>query len=122
MGVEVEGRRSRCWGCKQLGQVVKFCPPKDQQNAAVTTVSEQPTKGTKEKYPSQIQSKTIDHPKTDEGWTEVTRKKDPPPKKTEERRSANASPSKNPEPEPVSHQNPQQNQLQQHLHRNQLQG
>ena len=70
MMVIVEGRRSRCWGCKQLGHIAKFCPPKDQQNATAATVatatkvitasisSEQPTKGTAEKDPGSVQSKT----------------------------------------------------------------
>ena len=69
MMVVVEGRRPRCWGCRQLGHIAKFCSPKDQRNATTTTattatiVSEQPTKGTKGKDPGQVQSKTNDHPK-----------------------------------------------------------
>ena len=71
MMVVVSGRRPRCWGCKQLGHIAKFCLKKDQQNAAVTTVttatisSEPPTKATKEKDPGQVQSKPIEHSRTD---------------------------------------------------------
>ena len=69
----VECRRPRCWGCKRLSHFAKFCPQKDQQNATTTTattatiISEQPTKETKGKDPGQVQFKTNDHPKTDEG-------------------------------------------------------
>ena len=37
MMVVVEDRRPCCWGCKQLGHIAKFCPRKDQKNAAATT-------------------------------------------------------------------------------------
>ena len=85
MMVAAEGRRLRCWGCKQLGHIAKFCSKKDQHNAAATKIttvttatisSEQPTKATAEKDPGPVQSKTSDQPKADEGWTEVTRKKE----------------------------------------------
>ena len=39
MMMVVEERRPRCWGYKQLGHIAKFCPQKDQQNAAATTVT-----------------------------------------------------------------------------------
>ena len=77
MMVVVEGRRPRCWGCKQIGHIAKFCPPKNQQkdrNAdttiATTTISKQQNK--KKQGPGQVQLKINDH----EGWTEVSRGKE----------------------------------------------
>ena len=29
--VMVEGRRPRCWGCKQIGHIAKFLPPEDRK-------------------------------------------------------------------------------------------
>ena len=41
MMVMVEGRRPRCWGCKQIGHIAKFCPQrpenKEKASAASTT-------------------------------------------------------------------------------------
>ena len=85
MMVVVEGRRSRCWGCKQVGHIAKFCPQKAQDAgtentaataaAATTTINnKQPSK--EEQGPGQGQSKTNDP----EGWTEVTRRKKKSPK------------------------------------------
>ena len=37
MMVVVEGRRPRCWSCKQMGHKSKFCPQKDPSNAAAAT-------------------------------------------------------------------------------------
>ena len=39
MMVVVEGRRPRCWSCKQLGHISKFCLQKDPPNAAAATVA-----------------------------------------------------------------------------------
>ena len=39
MMVVVEGRRPRCWGCKQLGYIAKFCPQKE-QSASTTATTE----------------------------------------------------------------------------------
>ena len=35
--VVVEGRRPRCWSCKQLGHISKFCPKKDPPHASAAT-------------------------------------------------------------------------------------
>ena len=82
MMVIVEGRRPRCWSCKQLGHISKFCPQKDPSKApaaaaatvatetAATTASIVTIRETgKEKEPDQAQPKTV------EEWVEVTRKK-----------------------------------------------
>ena len=43
MMVVVEGRRPRCWGCKQVGHIAKFCPQKAQdagtENPAATAAA-----------------------------------------------------------------------------------
>ena len=39
MMVVVEGRRQRCWSCKQLGHVSKFCPKKDPPQAPAAAVA-----------------------------------------------------------------------------------
>ena len=78
MMVVVEVRRPRCWGCKQLGHIAKFCPRKDQQNTAATTAATVVTtttvttatsmpKATSQKDPGQVQSEAPDHPKADKG-------------------------------------------------------
>ena len=82
MMVIVEGRRPRCWSCKQLGHISKFCPKKDPSKAlaaaaatvatetAATTASIVTIRETEsEKQPDQAQPKTV------EEWVEVTRKK-----------------------------------------------
>ena len=85
MMVVVEGRQPRCWGCKQVGHIAKFCPPKAEDAGAentaataaaatTTTNNKQPNK--EEQGPGQVQSKTNDP----EGWTEVTRRKKKSPK------------------------------------------
>ena len=37
MMMVVESRRPRCWSCKQLGHISKFCHKKDPPNAAAAT-------------------------------------------------------------------------------------
>ena len=82
----VEGRRPRCWSCKQLGHISKFCPQKDPPKAAAATVTTETAAATvstvtirdatPEKEPDQAQQKKADD------WIEVTRKKKRnPPKK-----------------------------------------
>ena len=79
MMVIVEGRRLRCWSCKQLGHISKFCPKKDPPKApaaaaatvateaAATTASIVTIRETgSEKEPDQAQPKTV------EEWVEVT--------------------------------------------------
>ena len=78
MMVIVEGRRLRCWSCKQLGHISKFCPGKNPPNAAAATAATETaattvstatisseTKGTqKETENAQLKKNTE--------WTEVT--------------------------------------------------
>ena len=42
----VEGRRPRCWSCKQPGHISRFCPKKDPPSAAVSTASTTTTTAT----------------------------------------------------------------------------
>ena len=67
--VVVDRRRPRCCDCKQLDHIAKFCPQKDQL-ATTTATTAATTKEAKEENPAP------DQPKTYEGWTEVTRKKE----------------------------------------------
>ena len=89
MMVIVEGRCPRCWSCKQLGHISKFCPKKDPSKApaaAATTVATETAATTasivtiretgSEKEPNQAQPKTV------EKWVEVTQKKRNLPKKS----------------------------------------
>ena len=83
MMVMVEGRRSRCWGCKQIGHITKFCPqrPENKEKASVTTTTKDAAattinKETEAQGPGQVQ-----HKNNQEGWTEVTRKRRGYPKK-----------------------------------------
>ena len=66
MMVVVECRRPRCWSCKQLGHIAKFCPQKEQPATTTVTVA-----ATQKEAPEKSQ----DQAKSDEGWKEVTRKK-----------------------------------------------
>ena len=107
MMVIVEGRRPRCWSCKQLGHISKFCPQKDPPKtpaAAAATVTTQTaastvstvtiSDATPEKELDQAQQKKADD------WIEVTRKKKKSPKKAEDK-STSASPAKEMEPAPA---------------------
>ena len=86
MMVMVEGRRPRCWGCKQIGHIAKFCPqrPENKEKASTSTTTTTTTKDataptiTKEaeaKGPGQVQPQN-----NQEGWTEVTKKRRGSPK------------------------------------------
>ena len=86
MIVMVEGRRPRCWSCKQIGHISKFCPEKPENSTAAAAAVTAATTTTASKTasttttaaaqdPGQAQPKTSDQ----EGWTEVTRKRSPPP-------------------------------------------
>ena len=85
MMVVVEGRRPRCWSCKQLGHISKFYPKKDPPQAAAARVATETVATTVStatisettigKEPDQAQ------PKTEEEWVEVTRKKKSPQKR-----------------------------------------
>ena len=114
MMVVVEGRRPRCWSCKQLGHISKFCPQKDPPSAAVSTATTVTTtatittatiSSTTAKESGQVQPENAE-----EGWTEVTRKKWSP-KKVEDKAStmtitAAAFPAKGTDSERSSQQPP----------------
>ena len=70
MMVVVEGRQPRCWSCKQLGHIAKFCPQKEQLTLTTATTTVAATQ-------KEVPKKNLgpDQPKGDEGWKEVTRKK-----------------------------------------------
>ena len=93
--VMVEGRRPRCWGCKQIGHIAKFCPqrPENKEKASTTTTTTTKdvaastiTKEAEAKGPGQVQPKN-----NQEGWTEVTKKRRGSPKQGGEK-SLNTSP------------------------------
>ena len=95
----VEGRRPRCWGCKQVGHIAKFCPqkPENKEKAAAATTTTTTTKETaatttnkqaEAQGPGQVQPKSNNQ----EGWTEVTRKRKVSPKQGE--KSSSLSPQK----------------------------
>ena len=92
MIVLVEGRRPRCWGCKQIGHIAKFCPqrPENREKATLTTTTTTTTgdaaattttinKETEAKGPGPAQPKSSNQ----EGWTEVARKRKGSPKQGE---------------------------------------
>ena len=76
MMVVVEGRRPRCWGCKQLGHITKFCPQKEQSatTKATTTASTTATREAAIRTEGPGKGQVPNDPKSDEGWKEVTRK------------------------------------------------
>ena len=82
MMVMVEGRRPRCWGCKQIGHIAKFCPqrPENKASTPTTTTTKDAaaptiTKEAEAKGPGQVQPQN-----NQEGWTEVTKKRRGSPK------------------------------------------
>ena len=78
MMVMVEGRCPRCWGCKQVEHIAKFCPqrPENKEKASTTTTKDAAAttiiinKEAEAKGPGQVQPKN-----NQEGWTEVTKKR-----------------------------------------------
>ena len=86
MMVMVEGRRPRCWGCKQIGHITKFCPQRPDNKASTTTTTTKDVAATtitinkeaEAKGPGQVQPKN-----NQEGWTEVTKKRRGSPKQGE---------------------------------------
>ena len=86
MMVMVEGRCPRCWGCKQVGHIAKFCPQRPEnedkattpttKDAAATTITI--NKEAEAKGPGQVQPKS-----NQEGWTVVTKKRRGSPKQGE---------------------------------------
>ena len=87
MLVMVEGRRPRCWVCKQIGHITKFCPqrPENKEKASVTkttTTKDAAATTTTINKEAEAQSPGQVQPKNNqEGWTEVTRKRRGSPKK-----------------------------------------
>ena len=94
MMVMVEGRRPRCWGCKQIGHIAKFCPqrPENKEKASTSTTTTKDaaastiTKEAEAKGPGQVQPQN-----NQEGWIEVTKKRRGSPKQGGEK-SPNTSP------------------------------
>ena len=111
MMVEVEGRRPRCWSCKRLGHISRFCPKKDAPKAAASTASTTTTTtatittatiSSKTSSPTAKESGQVQPKKVEEGWTEVTRKQRRSLKKTDDKSAtatatATASPAKSTE-------------------------
>ena len=64
MIVLVEGRRPRCWGCKQIGHIAKFCPqrPENKGKTTSTTTTTTTTTGTQQP-PSPTQSEKKRRPR-----------------------------------------------------------
>ena len=107
MIVMVEGRRLRCWSCKQIGHISKFCPEKTENAvaaaaAATTTTASTATttisKTAETQDPSQGQPKTNDK----EGWSEVTRKRRGSPKQGEKSLIASPPQNQTKTPEPAA--------------------
>ena len=111
MIVMVEGRRPRCWSCKQIGHISKFCPKKTENAvaaaaaaAAATTTTTASTATTtiskivETQDPSQGQPKTNDK----EGWSEVTRKRRGSPKQGEKSLIASPPQNQTKTPEPAA--------------------
>ena len=87
MIVMVEGRRPRCWSCKQIGHISKFCPDKQENTVAAaaattTTTTTASTATTTISKTAEAQDLGQAQPKTNdqEGWSEVTRKRRGSPK------------------------------------------
>ena len=91
MIVLVEGRHPRCWGCKQIGHIAKFCPQRPENREKATTTTTTTTgdaaatttttvnKEAEAKAPGPAQSNSSNQ----EGWTEVARKRKGSPKQGE---------------------------------------
>ena len=107
MIVMVEGRRPRCWSCKQIGHISKFCPEKTENAvaaaaaaAATTTTASTATisKTAEAQDPSQGQPKTNDK----EGWSEVTRRRRGSTKQGEKNLISSPPQNQTKAPEPVA--------------------
>ena len=92
MIVMVEGRRPRCWSCKKIGHIPKFCPEKPENAATAAAVAAAATTTTTTTASTATISKTAEtqdpsqgQPKTNdkEGWSEVTRRRRGSPKQGE---------------------------------------
>ena len=101
MMVIVEGRRPRCWSCKQLRHIAKFCPKKDPPEAPAAAAATAATEITATAVPTvttREKEQDIPTPKTVEEWIEVNRKKKKKsPQKSEDKPSSD-SPAKEVEP------------------------
>ena len=83
MMVVVEGRRPRCWGCKQIGHIAKFCPQKAEKNEKAAATTTTTTKDTVATTTINKQAEAQGSGQIQEGWTEVTRKRKGSPKQGE---------------------------------------
>ena len=111
MIVMVEGRRPRCWACKQIGHISKFCPEKPENaataaaaTATTTTVSTATTTTTSSSKTAEAQDPSQGQPKTNdkEGWSEVTRKRRGSPKQGEKSLMASPPQNQTKTPEPAA--------------------
>ena len=110
MIVMVAGRRPRCWSCKKIGHISKFCPekPENAATAATTTATTTTTAATastatisktaETQDPSQGQPKTNDK----EGWSEVTRRRRGFPKQGKKGLISSSPQKQTKAPEPVA--------------------
>ena len=76
MIVMVEGRRPRCWSCKKIGHISKFCPekPENAATAAAATAASTATISKKQRRP-RIRVRASPKTNDKEGWSEVTRRR-----------------------------------------------
>ena len=101
MMVIVEGRRPRCWSCKQLGHIAMFCPKKDPPQApaaAAATAATETTATAVPTVPTREKEQDIPTPKTVEEWIEVNRRKKKKSPQKSEGKPSSASPVKEVEP------------------------
>ena len=71
MMVVVEGRRTHCWKCKQIGHLAKTCPQK--YIKTTDTTKEKPLKEVVIEMPNPAPKPEV--PSSENGWTQVIRKK-----------------------------------------------
>ena len=98
MMVIVEGRRPRCWSCKQLGHIAKFCPKKDPPQAPAAAAATETTATAVPTVPTREKEQDIPTPKTVEEWIEVNRRKKKKSPQKSEGKPSSASPVKEVEP------------------------
>ena len=112
MIVMVEGRRPRCWSCKKIGHISKFCPEKPENAATAATAAAATTTATTTaatastatiSKTAETQDPSQDQPKTNdkEGWSEVTRRRRGSPKQGEKGLISPSPQKQTKPPEPV---------------------